>query len=565
MNKKKFTVKLTDGAIDNGYIRIVESNDFFPERFWADENGKSDAQFTLILPNGESRKTCVLSNYKRIQARFTSLFAQLNLRSGDSAVLSVSSERPEIYQLSFERGETKKNLSIDVPKVTPNLRSDMKSSNSLNQILFGPPGTGKTYATVDESLKILDPDFFVANQNDRTALKKRFDDFINTEQIRFTTFHQSFSYEDFVEGLRAETLNGAISYSTKSGIFKKLCEDAVELGVNTSHTFSDAIKIFQKKIEDSNDRLTLKTKNGKSFDVEYDGGNTFKVFPEQSVKDGTTYFANIENVRKLYVTGDKTKIYNPSYVVGLLSYLQSECGLPLEVEKLSESNKQQKFVLIIDEINRGNISKIFGELITLIEPSKRAGMPEALSVKLPYTQDDFTVPSNVFIIGTMNTADRSLAGLDIALRRRFTFKEMAPKPELLDEIIVEGINIGQMLRKMNERIEVLLDRDHCLGHAYFMPLKDNRDLRGLKHIFRQQILPLLQEYFFEDWERIAWVLNDQNKPKELCFIAQTQGNLAALFDAKIAEKLQMVDKRWHINDNAFDDIRSYQAIIGVAP
>jgi 5-methylcytosine-specific restriction protein B len=164
-------------------------------------------------------------------------------------------------------------------------------------------------------------------------LKKRFDDFINSEQIRFTTFHQSFSYEDFVEGLRAETLNGAITYSTKSGIFKNFVK--MQLNLVSIHLIHSLTRLrSSKKNEDSNDRLTLKTKNGKSFDVEYDGGNTFKVFPEQSVKDDTTYFANIENVRKLYVTGDKTKIYNPSYVVGLLSYLQSECGLPLEVKKI---------------------------------------------------------------------------------------------------------------------------------------------------------------------------------------------------------------------------------------
>nr|WP_231708985.1 AAA family ATPase [Pseudomonas denitrificans (nom. rej.)] len=174
----------------------------------------------------------------------------------------------------------------------------------------------------------------------------------------------------------------------------------------------------------------------------------------------------------------------------------------------ADSNSAAR-VLIIDEINRGNVSRIFGELITLIEHSKRAGAKEALSVVLPYSKQRFTVPQNVYLIGTMNTADRSLAGLDIALRRRFEFREMPPRPELLDDVVIGGLNVGQLLRTMNQRIEVLLDRDHCLGHAYFIPLKTEPSLERLEAIFRNQILPLLQEYFFEDWERIGWVLNDQ--------------------------------------------------------
>ncbi|MEE3591218.1 AAA family ATPase, partial [Pseudomonas aeruginosa] len=131
----------------------------------------------------------------------------------------------------------------------------------------------------------------------------------------------------------------------------------------------------------------------------------------------------------------------------------------------ADSNSTAR-VLIIDEINRGNVSRIFGELITLIEQSKRAGAEEALSVVLPYSKQRFSVPQNVYLIGTMNTADRSLAGLDIALRRRFEFREMPPRPELLDDVRIGGLNVGQLLRTMNQRIEVLLDRDHCLGHAY---------------------------------------------------------------------------------------------------
>jgi len=170
----------------------------------------------------------------------------------------------------------------------------------------------------------------------------------------------------------------------------------------------------------------------------------------------------------------------------------------------------------------------------------------------------------------MNTADRSLAGLDIALRRRFTFKEMPPEPKLLDDIDVfdvdgeYAVNIGQMLIKMNERIEVLLDRDHCLGHAYFMPLKSDSSIKNLAFIFRQQILPLLEEYFFEDWERIAWVLNDQNKKQpEHRFLKNVSADLSSLsnlFGDKVAGSLQ--DRRWHINEAAFSRIESYHGILG---
>lgn len=245
--------------------------------------------------------------------------------------------------------------------------------------------------------------------------------------------------------------------------------------------------------------------------------------------------------------------------------------LPLLVEHLiggakpsaSMASTHDARVLIIDEINRGNVSRIFGELITLIEPSKRAGAEEALSVVLPYSKKRFSVPNNLYLIGTMNTADRSLAGLDIALRRRFVFHEMPPMPELLDDVEVEGINIGQLLRVMNSRIEVLLDRDHRLGHAYFMPLKTDRTLHRLELIFRNQIIPLLQEYFFEDWERISWVLNDHQAPmrrtEPFCRRPFDDQSLHALFGI-VAEQLS--DRRWELNERAFKSPDSYRNILG---
>ncbi|RRW40037.1 ATPase [Pseudomonas luteola] len=446
----------------------------------------------------------------------------------------------------------------------------------LNQILFGPPGTGKTYATIDAALEILDPVFLSSQRDNRVALKKRFEELMNAGRIRFITFHQSFSYEDFVEGLRAvpDESSGQLCYEVVDGVFKSFCKAvAVCNGTTAIGAFpfliGECFGSGYKVEKTSPDLLELKKPNGKSLPL----GMSLLTTLADYVRQGLLTVNDIREKRVFEKV--PTSLLEPYLVNGYNNILpplvERLLGQPGQaIAKVGEPNRNEARVFIIDEINRGNVSRIFGELITLIEPSKRTGADEALSVTLPYSKEDFSVPDTVYLIGTMNTADRSLAGLDIALRRRFTFHEMPPRPSLLDDVWVinQGVqvSIARLLERMNQRIEVLLDRDHCLGHAFFMEMKTDtskQTLEYLSFIFRQKILPLLQEYFFEDWERIGWVLNDQNAKGDvepfICKPSQ-QRSLEKLFGAEVAGKVQ--DRRWELNEKAFQTIDSYRNIIG---
>ena len=315
----------------------------------------------------------------------------------------------------------------------------------LNLILYGPPGTGKTYNAIFKTLDIMGirpkdakgtfttkATWFDNEEADRDLALKEFNALKSDGRIAFMTFHQSMSYEDFIEGIKPDLAGKAVDYTIEPGLFKQI-----------------------------------------------------------------------------------------------------------SIEASKPENEQKRFVLIIDEINRGNIANIFGELITLIEDDKRTTKwdktkgtyvdnPEAIRVKLPYSKDkepEFGVPGNLYIIGTMNTADRSVEALDSALRRRFSFEEMMPKPELLDGVFINKVGkttIKDLLVAINERIEILKDREHQIGHSYFMKFADKTTVEPeeLETVFTDKIIPLLQEYFYGDYEKIRLVVGDgfvQPKPVKIEF------------------------------------------------
>ena len=377
-------------------------------------------------------------------------------------------------------------------------------ANSPNIILYGPPGTGKTYNTIDRSVKIAEIGRYIPNNHE--ANKEVFDELVEEGRIVFTTFHQSMGYEDFIEGIKAETDdNGNIKYSVKPGIFKRLVKKAKEAAV-VGENFDSTYKKLLAQIKKNNGSLILETtEQAKEFTI------------YENSKGNIKFHANTEKKYEAVIRKDYLKIYLetgecmdwPSYIKGVGKYMVDELGYSKETKEV-----KQNYVLIIDEINRGNVSNIFGELITLIEKDKRIGGDNELQITLPYTPDEkFGVPSNLYILGTMNTADRSVEALDTALRRRFVFEEIVPDPLKITDInddpktvdLGEGkfVNLQNLLTKINKRIEVLIDRDHMIGHSYFM---DVEDIDQLKSAFENKIIPLLQEYFYGDYGKIGLVL-----------------------------------------------------------
>ena len=368
--------------------------------------------------------------------------------------------KPSFHLINSLTGNSIKNgpgPDINEPP-KPDTPDTMKHSYSLNQILYGPPGTGKTWNTVNYAVAIIEDKSLDKIKDDKDA-RQRFDELKKNGQIAMVTFHQNFTYEDFIEGIRPVLKENEsrdsqdIQYELSEGVFRKIADRA-----NKNRT-----------------------------------------------------------------------------------------GQP----------EDPKYVLIIDEINRGNIAKIFGELITLIEPSKRIGGDDTATVTLPYSQEKFGVPDNLYIIGTMNTADRSIALLDTALRRRFKFIEMMPDSKH-DSIStdIEGVNCQELLDAMNKRIRFLLDREHQIGHTYFMDVKriKGNGEESLAATFKNQIIPLLQEYFYDNWEKIDLALNRNGFVHEIPFESDLFKNPDLIDEErKIYELLPDDDGKW-------EDPNSYQAI-----
>ena len=456
---------------------------------------------------------------------------------------------------------------------------------ALNTILYGPPGTGKTFSTAAEAVRLCGEPV----PEDRGALMQAYRRLVAARRIEFVTFHQSMSYEDFVEGRQPMTgadedddnSSAGFRLETVSGIFRRISRRAeTSLGGSADgeamtvadrqvfkmsvgeannpedvHLFEEAIAggyalLGFGDIDWSDDRYADREaiieacKAEGHTDVDARSGVVQMPFIFRNwvrrgdiviVSKGNTLFraigeftgnyefrprseggyAHRRAVRWLWVDRQGvpvSEIYSRRFMQkSIYALFHTEINIPaleryLSSQQADGSAEPEAFVLIIGEINRANISKVFGELITLLEPDKRLGQLNELKVRLPYSGEDFGVPSNLHILGTMNTADRSIALLDTALRRRFAFREMMPDPSLLAEVAEACVlDLPRILATLNERIEYLYDREHQIGHGYFTGCTSRADVDA---VMRHKVIPLLAEYFFEDWEKIAAVLGD---------------------------------------------------------
>lgn len=386
--------------------------------------------------------------------------------------------------------------------------SSPECSSPMNLILYGPPGTGKTFTTIEKAVAICDGQEFPGERED---LVERYKALERDERIAFVSFHQSYSYEDFVEGIRPVPAGGNISYEVVPGIFRRMCDAALSNSEIDDQILNWVLREVDNSGKDGKKVLTdrqaagVLTRREATSDINYTNqNNQTYALSGQRFKELWAKRSDIKRVLDINnITGTDLSGLN-SYYWALIKFAEE---LALNVG----TSSSDPYVLIIDEINRANISKVFGELITLIEDDKRLGSENELTATLPYSGVKFGVPSNLYIVGTMNTADRSIALLDIALRRRFTFEEIEPNADILAGDVV-GVNLQRLLTTINQRIEFLIDRDHRVGHAYLLKVES---LDALRDVFRYKIIPLLQEYCYDDWGRIAKILatsNDNDGP-----------------------------------------------------
>ncbi|MFB6230480.1 MAG: AAA family ATPase [Salinibacter sp.] len=468
-------------------------------------------------------------------------------------------------------------------------KREVRRDEPLNKILHGPPGTGKTYSVQRRAVEIIEGK---RQEDSSEKISGRFRKYLDDGQIEFVTFHPSYAYEEFVEGLRYDTDEGVPV--VQDGILKRLTKRAVNpypqprrkenaqiwkisLGrQDNPNIFERCMRegeiaigwIQEHNFSNDTDRASIK----EVFDKHYEESESSKSGSIDSVnqfvnvlKDGdyVAVYNDPESIRAIGVVAGPYE-YHEEYdeyphvrpvkwldkSVQRIYEMNGSTNLTLKtlyplkrvsMEEFSEllpsrPDEAEPHVLIIDEINRGNLSRVFGELITLLEPDKRKGAPNEMSTRLPYSQDRLTLPSNLYVIGTMNTADRSIALLDAALRRRFQFEEMMPEADVIKNQLTEALDadtessvsdsnftlseaqislITTVFETLNERITALVDRDHQVGHSYFLGLESMADLR---ETWYQEVLPLLQEYFYEDHRRLIGVLGRYDAEAQKGFV-----------------------------------------------
>lgn len=385
-------------------------------------------------------------------------------------------------------------IGIEQDEVKP----PILTKSPLNQILYGPPGTGKTYNTIEKAVEIIN-----GKSGDSHKENKRiFDELRKKGQIEFVTFHQNYSYEDFVVGIFPDVSAGNLRFDKKEGIFKNISDKAKQnwlastensqINFDFDFVFNKFFaELFEEEITEVEIPMRRPNHQFKVTSIDLDNGKI--KFTKQS--GGTGHDLLIKNVKAIY---DGTLIYGFDgigvYYYPLVDKLKEFAET---LKPLNQKEELKNFVLIIDEINRANISKVFGELVTLLEDDKRLGEINELKVTLPNGETDFGVPPNLYVIGTMNTADKSIALIDIALRRRFEFIGFYPKYDLIESEeanLLQAINAAIFERKKSA--------DYLIGHAYFMQKK------SIENVLKYKILPLLMEYFAGKTDIVSGLFND---------------------------------------------------------
>lgn len=440
-----------------------------------------------------------------------------------------------------------------------------------NIIYNGPPGTGKTFKAKEKAVQIVAG--LQEQEREKNDYGALYEKYVSTKQIQLCTFHQSFSYEEFIEGIRINTDN---QFTTEAGIFKQISRRAEKAYQKYQERLFIQMPLGKPDKDGSNDYLDFGIENNivstnicsniadekaykenyktydtvdKIEDMLIESKNSYAPFLhlfKNKLKSGDIIFISFhkdtvnaiakvvgeyeyisspskkhfKHIRKVeWLSTEKIKVnefYKNETLSDNTNFLLSELYRPdfeLEHELFQSIDPLEKYALIIDEINRGNIAQIFGELISLIEPSKRLGASESLHVTLPYSKEKFAVPNNLYIIGTMNTTDRTIALMDVALRRRFMYREIMPEADILKLLrpATMNIDLAKILETINQRIAFLYDREHMIGHAYFMDCKKDSDAVD---VFTNKIIPLLQEYFYDDWRQIELILGGATTNKQ---------------------------------------------------